>query len=231
MLWLVHVSTHPSTVDLGRLPGSTAFEPLEVHPDGQTFPGVLVLRFNAGLFFATADALQDRLRQAAVGDDGVRLSDVVIDFGGVNFIDSQGAATFKQIVITGQKTTSMFGSPRPGRGAGCSRSRGRNRRDRCRPRPPQPRRGGRQRYRMSWFAPIQEASFRGVRSPAVIVRGCVAATSPAMNNSRLTGSAPVSPRPRPRTHDGSGVPGCRECPPILHPQLLVRHWIGAQEDT
>jgi len=103
VLWLVHVSTHPSAVDLGRLPGTTALEPLEVHPDGQTFPGVLVLRFNAGLFFATADALQDRLRQAAVGYDPVRLSDVVIDFGGVNFIDSQGAATFKQIVLTGQK--------------------------------------------------------------------------------------------------------------------------------
>ena len=103
VLWLVYVSTHPSAVDLGRRPGSSAFEPLDVQPDGQTFPGVLVLRFNAGLFFATADALQDRLRQAALVEDDVPLRDVVIDFGGINFIDSQGAATFKQIVIVGQK--------------------------------------------------------------------------------------------------------------------------------
>ncbi|HZX54976.1 MAG TPA: SulP family inorganic anion transporter, partial [Ilumatobacteraceae bacterium] len=102
VLWLVYVSTHPSAVDLGRRVGSSAFEPLDVDPEGQTFPGLLVLRFNAGLFFATADALQDRLRQAAL-KDGVPLRDVVIDFGGVNFIDSQGAATFKQIAVTGQK--------------------------------------------------------------------------------------------------------------------------------
>jgi SulP family sulfate permease len=103
ILWLVYVSTHPSTVELGRRAGSTAFEPLDVHPDGLTSPGVLVLRFSAGLFFATADALQDRLRQAALATEREPLRVVVIDFGGVNFIDSQGAATFKQIVVTGRE--------------------------------------------------------------------------------------------------------------------------------
>jgi sulfate permease, SulP family len=101
ILWLVYVSTHPSTVELGRRAGSSAYEPLDVAPDGLTLPGVLVLRFSAGLFFATADALQDRLRQAALATDCEPLRVVVIDFGGVNFIDSQGAATFNQIVVTG----------------------------------------------------------------------------------------------------------------------------------
>jgi MFS superfamily sulfate permease-like transporter len=103
ILWLVYVNTHPSTLELGRRPNSSAFEPLDVQPDGQTFPGVLVLRFMAGLFFATADSLQDRLRQAALADGAVPLRVVVIDFGGANFIDSQGAATFKEIVLTGRR--------------------------------------------------------------------------------------------------------------------------------
>src|SRR3954451_17649561 len=103
ILWLVYVNTHPSTLELGRLPNSSAFEPLEVQPGGQTFPGVLVLRFMAGLFFATADSLQDRLRQAALADEVEPLRVVVIDFGGANFIDSQGAATFKEIVMTGRR--------------------------------------------------------------------------------------------------------------------------------
>ena len=69
ILWLVYVNTHPSTTELGRRPGSTAFEPLRQRAR-RTRPSraVLVLRFSAGLFFATADALQDRLRQAALTD-------------------------------------------------------------------------------------------------------------------------------------------------------------------
>jgi high affinity sulfate transporter 1 len=102
ILWLVFVTTHPATTELGRRPGSTAFEPLRASSEYRTIPGMLVLRFSAGLFFATADTLQDRLRQAALTTDREPIRVVVIDFGGVNFIDSQGAATFKQIVATGR---------------------------------------------------------------------------------------------------------------------------------
>jgi SulP family sulfate permease len=103
ILWLVYVSTHPATTELGRRPGTTAFEPLDAGSIDEAIAGVLVLRFSAGLFFATADALQDRLRQAALDQERQPLRVVVIDFGGVNFIDSQGAATFNHIVVTGRE--------------------------------------------------------------------------------------------------------------------------------
>ena len=62
IIWLVHVSTRPNIVELGNQPGTQVFGDLASYPEGITFRGVAVLRFDGGLFFATADALQDHLR-------------------------------------------------------------------------------------------------------------------------------------------------------------------------
>ena len=53
------------------------------------------MRIDGGVFFATADALVDQVRVAML-DPGV--SSVVLHFAGVNFVDSQGAATVSEIV-------------------------------------------------------------------------------------------------------------------------------------
>ena len=58
--------------------------------DGETYPGLLVLGFDAGLFFIDAGALEDRVRELAHEADP-KLQVVVLDFEGVNYIDSQGA--------------------------------------------------------------------------------------------------------------------------------------------
>ena len=60
-----------------------------------TTPGTVVLRMDGGVFFATADALVDQVR-VAVLTPGVH--SVVLHFAGVNFMDSQGAATVSEIV-------------------------------------------------------------------------------------------------------------------------------------
>lgn len=89
LAWVVYVSTHPTIAELGREPGSTAFQDLAQHPESGTTPGILVLRFDAGLSFVTADVLADRVREATRGPDATRA--VLVDFAGVNFVDSQGA--------------------------------------------------------------------------------------------------------------------------------------------
>jgi anti-anti-sigma factor len=66
-------------------------------PNLQTYPGVLVLRFDGGLFFASADALQGRLSDLAhEADPPLRI--IVIDFEGINYIDSQGADTVAEVL-------------------------------------------------------------------------------------------------------------------------------------
>jgi len=95
--WLVYVSSNPEVPVLGREPGTQAFRDVEQHADVETYPGLLVLRFDAGLFFASADALTDRLRELAEGADPP-YDTVVISFEGVDFIDSQGSSTVGSIV-------------------------------------------------------------------------------------------------------------------------------------
>ena len=78
---------------LGRQPGTQVFRELDDNPGDETFPGFVVLRLDGGLFFATADAVEDRLR--AIVDEGVHA--VVLDLEGVNFVDAQGSAKIAEI--------------------------------------------------------------------------------------------------------------------------------------
>lgn len=96
LLWLVSVATRPPMPLLGREPGTRVFRELDEHPDDERVPGVVVLRLDGGLFFATADALEDRIREVALSAAGVTV--IVLDCEGVNFIDSQGSATVNEIV-------------------------------------------------------------------------------------------------------------------------------------
>jgi high affinity sulfate transporter 1 len=99
--WLVYVNARPATPELGRRPGSTAFWAIDEHPDATTYPGVFVVRFDAGLYFVTTEVLGDRLRNAVVGADPP-IREVVVDFAGVNFIDSQGTGLIDRLLTTGE---------------------------------------------------------------------------------------------------------------------------------
>ena len=96
LLWLVAVATHPEMPALGRERGTQVFRELDTNPGDERVPGVAVVRFDGGLFFATADALEDHLRSIIQADP--ELTGIVLDCGGINFIDAQGAATLADVV-------------------------------------------------------------------------------------------------------------------------------------
>jgi high affinity sulfate transporter 1 len=93
--WLVYVATRPSMPLLGREPGTQVFRDLVENPEDETFPGIVVLRLDSGLFFATAEALEDRVR--GLTEDGQPTTVLVLDLEGVNFVDSQGAAKLTEL--------------------------------------------------------------------------------------------------------------------------------------
>ncbi len=96
LLWLVKVATQPDIPLLAHQAGTQVFRELGEHPDDEPVPGVVVVRMDGGLFFATSDALEDRLRQLI--HDTAGLTGVVLDCGAINFIDSQGAAKMNDVV-------------------------------------------------------------------------------------------------------------------------------------
>jgi high affinity sulfate transporter 1 len=95
LAWLIYVATQPPIPLLGREPGTQVFRDLSEHPDDETFEDVAVLRFDGGLFFATSEALENRIRSVVDGEAPIRV--IVLDLEGVNFIDSQGSAKLAEI--------------------------------------------------------------------------------------------------------------------------------------
>ena len=82
---------------LGREAGTQVFRDLDEHPGDETFPGIVVLRIDSGVFFATAQALDDRVRdldrrRARAGSRGWCSTSRPSPF-----IDSQGSEQLAQI--------------------------------------------------------------------------------------------------------------------------------------
>ncbi|HEX6461299.1 MAG TPA: sulfate permease [Thermoleophilaceae bacterium] len=95
LIWLIYVATRPGIPLLGREPGTQVFRDLHENPDDETFPGITVLRLDGGLFFATAEALEDRVRSLI--ENGGEQRALVLDLEGVNFVDSQGSAKLAEL--------------------------------------------------------------------------------------------------------------------------------------
>jgi high affinity sulfate transporter 1 len=101
LIWLISVATRPHMPLLGREPGTNVFRGLDEYPGDEQYPGVVVLRLDGGLFFATCDALEDRVREVALSVPGI--TGIVFDCEGIDFIDSQGSVKMREIYeLTGQ---------------------------------------------------------------------------------------------------------------------------------
>lgn len=100
MLWLVAVSALPLIPELARRPGTQAFLDVDENPDGEKSPGLVILRFDNGLFFVNTGALEDRLRALRV-ELADNITGVVLSMEGVNFVDAEGADSIRKIAQAG----------------------------------------------------------------------------------------------------------------------------------
>jgi SulP family sulfate permease len=105
-LWLIAVTTHPNIALLGREPGTQVYRDISNYADDEQPPGVAVVRLDGDLFFATPDALEDRIRDV-IRSRGT-LHGIVLDCEGINFVDSQGSAKMAGIapLVVGCQTPS-----------------------------------------------------------------------------------------------------------------------------
>ena len=106
LLWLISVATRPPMPLLGREPDTQVFRDLSEYPTDEQVPGVAVMRLDGGLFFATSDALEDRIRGVLLSTPGI--TGIVLDCEGVDFMDSQGSAKMGEILdLTTQASVTL----------------------------------------------------------------------------------------------------------------------------
>jgi len=65
LLVLIARSSKPDIPVLGRWPGTEVFHSLDENPDSETYPGLVIIRFDGALYFATANGLRDKVREVA----------------------------------------------------------------------------------------------------------------------------------------------------------------------
>jgi len=92
---LVYRSFTPHVAVLGRLHGGEegdedyGFRDLSRHPDGETYPGLVIFRFDQEIFFANAMMFRDHIRELVAGA-APRVRTVIVDASAVTHVDTTG---------------------------------------------------------------------------------------------------------------------------------------------
>ena len=107
LLLFIHRLDHPNVARLGRSRSGKEFGDLAEHPGFSAVPGVLMLRFDAPLIFANADAFADSIEDAldrAQERDGARPRSLVLDLESCFEIDVTGVDALLRVArLLGQQ--------------------------------------------------------------------------------------------------------------------------------
>lgn len=87
LLAFVNHSWRPYRAELGRVPGLRGYHDLSRYPNGERIPGVLILRFDAPLFFANGGIFDDFVR-SRVRDAGPDIRTVILAAEPITDIDT-----------------------------------------------------------------------------------------------------------------------------------------------
>jgi sulfate permease, SulP family len=96
LLVFIWRSAYPHAARLGYLAREQVFRNVERYPEVQTFPGTLVLRVDASLYFANMGFLENSLRAALVERPDYR--NIILDFSGVNDMDAVAVETLEMLI-------------------------------------------------------------------------------------------------------------------------------------
>ena len=92
---LVYRSFTPHVAVLGRLRGGEegdedyGFRDISRHPDGETYPGLVIFRFDQEIFFANATMFRDQIRELVAGAE-TPVRTIIVDASAVTFVDTTG---------------------------------------------------------------------------------------------------------------------------------------------
>ncbi len=95
LITLTYIANHPPLYALGRKPGTDIFRPRSAdHPEDETFPGLLIVRSEGAMTFASAPRLRDGLKDL-VGEAKPRV--LLLDMSAVPIIEYTALKLFMNL--------------------------------------------------------------------------------------------------------------------------------------
>jgi len=89
-------TSHPHDAVLGRIPGTLAYGDTTTHPGAESFPGLVIYRFDASLVFYNADHFRLRVK-AVVRQAAAPVHYFLLDAETIPLLDTTGAASLDQL--------------------------------------------------------------------------------------------------------------------------------------
>jgi high affinity sulfate transporter 1 len=97
LLLLIYRTSHPHCAVLGKLPGEQAYRDVRLHPEAETFPGLMIFNPGGDLFFASAGRLEREL-SAAMAQSVPPVRQVLFDASAVSFVDTSGGDALLRLI-------------------------------------------------------------------------------------------------------------------------------------
>ncbi|MGA9269103.1 MAG: STAS domain-containing protein, partial [Lutimonas sp.] len=94
---LIYKSTKPHMAVLGRVPGTHFYRNVRRFQNVMTDPEILIVRFDAQLYFANTNYFKDKLKQF-VREKGTDLRFLIIDGESLNALDSSAIYALEEIL-------------------------------------------------------------------------------------------------------------------------------------
>ena len=89
-------ASRPHDAVLGRTPGVDGFHDIQGHPEAETFPGLVIYRFDSSLVFFNSDYFKSRVRTVAE-EAKTELRCFLLDAESIPLIDTTGAASLEEV--------------------------------------------------------------------------------------------------------------------------------------
>lgn len=96
LLVMFQRSARPHMTELGYLEQENVFRSIQRYPDGQIYPGVLIFRMDASLYFANMAYLEEKIRAQVVENKALQW--IILDLSGVNNVDAVSLQEMERVM-------------------------------------------------------------------------------------------------------------------------------------
>ncbi len=109
LIMVIYRTTRPHVAMLGKVPGTTFYRNIERFPDVEDRSDLLIVRFDAQLYFANVSFFKESLEKFVI-DKGERLKAIILNFESINNLDSSGVHALDEVIseYKAQGVTMLF---------------------------------------------------------------------------------------------------------------------------